>query len=222
MQHYVAFLNELNRDNSVDLDAIESYWVGRVRAFFSSRPFTIRLDAARSIRFVIGDVLAQAVKRQEDALGVNYAGAVLQHLTGAKLDCALGKGKIEHNSFSTADAPSGRTGDFSIGDVAIHVTTAPGEAVIERCERNIDQGYKPILVTTQRGVAVAEGLARNKKLADRIDIFEIEQFVALNLYELGDFEAEGRRMAVGDLIVRYNEIVAEVETDPSLKIAVRG
>ena len=221
MQRYVAFLNELNHGNGVDLDTIEAYWIGRVRAYFSSRPFTVRLDTSRSLRFVVGDILAQAVKRQEDALGVNYAGAVLQHLTGAKLDCALGKGKIEHNSFSTADAPSGRVGDFSVGDVSIHVTTAPGEAVIERCKGNIDQGYRPVLVTTQRGVAVAEGLARNRKLADRIDIFEIEQFVALNLYELGEFEAEGRRMAVDDLIDRYNHIVAEVETDPSLKIAVR-
>ena len=121
----------------------------------------------------------------------------------------------------TADAPSRRSGDFSVGDVTVHVTTAPGEAVIERCERNIDQGYRPVLVTTQRGVAVAEGLARNRKLADRIDIFEVEQFVALNLYELGDVEAEGRRMAVDDLIGRYNEIVDEVETDPSLRIEVR-
>lgn len=221
MQHYVAFLNELSRDTAVDLDAVESFWIGRVLAFFSSRPFTLRLDASRSLRFVVGDILAQAFKRQEDVLGVNYAGAVLQHMTGAKLECALGKGKIEHNSFSTADAPGGRPGDFSVGDVAIHVTTAPGEAVIERCERNIDQGLRPVLVTTQRGVVVAEGLARNKKLADRIDIFEIEQFVALNLYELSDFEAERRRMAVDDLIGCYNEIIAEVETDPSLRIEVR-
>jgi hypothetical protein len=34
-------------------------------------------------------------------------------------------------------------------------------------------------------VGVAEGLAANLGLADRIDIFECEQFVALNLYELG-------------------------------------
>ena len=65
--------------------------------------------------------------------GMYYAGAVAQNLVGAKLDCALGKGKFEHNSYSTADAPGDRAGDFLVCGVAIHVTTAPGEAVIERC-----------------------------------------------------------------------------------------
>ncbi len=68
---------------------------------------------------------------------------------------------------------------------------------------------------------LAEGLASNAELADRIDIFEIEQFVALNLYELGKFVADGRRSAVGEIIARYNEIVEEMETDPSLKIDLR-
>jgi len=55
-------------------------------------------------------------------------------------------------------AQSGRNGDFFIGDVAIHVTTAPGEAVIGRCRDNIDNGHRPIIVTTARGLTVAEGL----------------------------------------------------------------
>ena len=53
------------------------------------------------------------------------------------------------------------------------------------------------------------------------DNFESEQFVALNLYELGEFETEGRRVAVDDLVTRYNEIAEGVETDPSLKIEIR-
>jgi hypothetical protein len=35
-------------------------------------------------------------------------------------------------------------------------------------------------VTRQRGLTVAEALAENVNLADRIDIFEIEQFIVLN------------------------------------------
>jgi hypothetical protein len=54
-----------------------------------------------------------------------------------------------------------------------------------------------------------------------IDIFEIEQFVALNVYELGKFAADGRKTAVTDIVGRYNEIVEEFETDPSLKIELR-
>ena len=196
-------------------------WIECVHAFFAGKPFTIKLDTSRSLRHVVRNILEQAFDRQKDAPGMYYAGAVLQHLVGAKLDGALGKGKFEHNSFSTADAPGNRVGDFLVGDVTIHVTTSPGEAVIERCRENLNDGYKPILVTIRSRVAAAEGLADNKGVADRIDIFEIEQFVALNLYELGEFETEGRRVAVDDLVTRYNEIIEGVETDPSLKIEIR-
>ena len=221
MREYVAFLNDLHSKGMADLNAIEAGWIECVHAFFAGKPFTIKLDTSRSLRHVVRNILEQAFDRQKDAPGMYYAGAVLQHLVGAKLDGALGKGKFEHNSFSTADAPGNRVGDFLVGDVTIHVTTSPGEAVIERCRENLNDGYKPILVTIRSRVAAAEGLADNKGVADRIDIFEIEQFVALNLYELGEFETEGRRVAVDDLVTRYNEIVEGVETDPSLKIEIR-
>lgn len=221
MRAYVAFLNDLYAKGRADFDEIEKYWITRVHAFFAAKPFKIKLDASRGLRHVVRDILAQAVARQKDAPGMSYAGAVLQHLVGAKLDCALGLGKIKHHSFSAADAPGSRPGDFSLGDVAIHVTTAPSEAVIERCRANLDAGYKPILVTIRDRVVVAEGLADNKGLAERVDIFEIEQFVALNLYELAKFEASERRVAVDKLIRQYNKIVADVETDPSLGIEVR-
>ncbi len=221
MREYVAFLNALKRKGKVNLDAVEAFWIERVHEFFAGKPFKIKLDASRSLRMVVRDVIAQAVERQKTAPGMYYAGGVLQHLVGAKLDCALGKGQFEHNSFSTADAPGGRAGDFLIGDVALHVTTSPGEAVIERCRDNLNDGFRPMLVTLQHGLTVAEGLAENVGLGDRIDIFEVEQFVALNLYELGNFGSDGRRTAVNDLVDRYNEIVEEYETDPSLKIELR-
>ncbi|HHK3742013.1 TPA: DUF4928 family protein [Pseudomonas aeruginosa] len=219
MREYVAFLNGL--PGAVDLDAVEAFWIARVHEFFSAKPFKIRLDASRSLRTLVRDMVGQAEERQRNTPGMQYAGAVLQHLVGAKLDCALGAGNFEHNSFSTSDAQSGRAGDFFIGDVALHVTTAPGEAVIGRCRDNIDDGYRPIIVTTARGLTAAEVLAENAGLGERIDVFEVEQFVALNLYELGKFAAEGRRVAVGELVTRYNEIIEEVETDPSLKIEFR-
>ena len=221
MRKYVEFLNQLAERGGADVDAIEAFWMGKVRDFFASKPLRIKLDSSRSLRSVIGDILAQATERQAEGQGTQYAGAVLQHLVGAKLDCALNGITIEHNSFSTADAPLGRPGDFHVGDVAIHVTTAPGEAVIERCGTNLDAGLRPILITLPKQVAVAQGLAENRGIAHRIDIFDVEQFVALNLYELAGFAAAERRVAVGTLVKRYNEIVEKCETDPSLRIAIK-
>ncbi len=221
MREYVALLNALSEKGPVDLDAIEAYWIDKVKEFFAAKPFKIKLDVSRGLRTVMRDVIVQAEERQKTMPGMYYAGAVLQHLVGAKLDCALGQGHLQHNSFSTADAPKDRAGDFFIGDVAIHVTTSPGEAVIQRCYENINDGFRPIIVTLQKGLTVAEGLASNVGLADRIDIFEIEQFVALNLYEIARFASEGRRVAVAELVERYNQIIEEIETDPSLKIELR-
>lgn len=221
MREYVTFLNALVDERQLDLDAVEAYWIEKVQEFFSAKPFKIKLDASRSLRVVVRDVIGQAEERQRANPGMKYAGAVMQHLVGAKLECALGTGTVSHNSASTADAPSGRTGDFQIEDVAIHVTTSPSEALIAKCQDNLNDGLRPVIVTLQRTLPVAEGLAANLGLGDRIDIFEIEQFIALNLYELGKFAAQGRRVAVSDLVEKYNLVVDEHETDPSLKIEIR-
>lgn len=221
MRDYVTFLNNLMTKTTIDLDDVESFWVARVHDFFAGKPFKVRLDTSRSLRVLVRHVISQAEERQKTSPGMQYAGAVLQHLVGAKLDCALGVGLFEHNSFSTSDAQSGRAGDFFIGDVAIHVTTAPGEAVVARCRENLDDGHRAIIVTTQRGLTTAEVLSENAGVGERIDVFEIEQFIALNLYELGKFAADGRRIAVKDLVKRYNEIIDKHETDPSLRIEAK-
>lgn len=221
MQKYVAFLNALNEQGPVDLQAVEKFWIERVHEFFAGKPFKIRLDASRSLRSVVKGVIEQAEERQRTTSGTYYAGAVLQHLVGAKLECLFGPDTVGHNSFSTADAPSDRVGDFFLGDVALHVTTSPSEALMLRCEDNLNDGLRPMIVTTQRGVPVAQGFAENRGTADRIDVFEIEQFVALNIYELGKFATEGRRTAVTSLVARYNQIVEEIETDPSMKIELK-
>jgi len=221
MREYVALLNDLHGKGLADPDAIERFWIERVHEFFAGKPFKVKLDGSRSLRVLVRDVLSQAEERQKNTPGMQFTGAVLQHIVGAKLDCALGAGLFDHNSFSTSDAQSGRAGDFFIGDVALHATTSPGEGVVQRCKENLDDGFRPIIVTTARGLTAAEVLCENAGIGERVDVFEVEQFVALNLYELGRFAAEGRRVAVNDLVSRYNEIVEDVETDPSLMIEIR-
>jgi hypothetical protein len=221
MRAYVALLNELHEQGPLDLDAVERFWIARVHEFFAAKPFKIRLDASRSLKAVFADLFKQAEERQKTAPGVYYAGAVMQHLVGAKLDCLLGPGQLNHNSYSTADAPTRRAGDFLVGDVALHVTTAPGEALIQKCRDNLDEGLRPVIITGKKGMPVAEGLASNAELGDRIDVFEIGQYLAANLYELGTFNADGRRAALDNLVECYNQIVDDVETDPGLKIELR-
>jgi hypothetical protein len=220
MKDYAAFLNDLNAKGLINLEQVEDFWIKKVKIFFSAKPFRVKLDNSNSLRSLVRDLLYQAEVKQKDSQGVYYVGAILQHLVGAKLDCALGKGLFSHNSFSTSDAQTGRYGDFFIGDVAIHVTTTPTESLLLRCKENLESSLRPVIVTNKRGVNLAEALAENIGLNQRIDIFEIEQFIALNIYEFAKFAIKGTRIAVEDVVNRYNEIVAKHETDPSLLIEI--
>jgi hypothetical protein len=220
MQEYVAFLNELSEQGDVDLELVMRFWIERVLDYFAEGPFKIKLDPALGLRALVRDVVRQARERQKAGGGAAYAGAVLQHLVGAKLDCALGEGRVQHNRFSAADASTGRAGDFCVQDVVFHVTTSPGEALIAKCRENIETGYRPVIVTMEDKSSTAEDLAEAAGLEGRIDVFGIEQFIALNLYELGlrRSDGEGRRTAIQDFVHRYNEIVERIEGDRSLKI----
>jgi hypothetical protein len=219
MRKYVTFLNELHASDPIDFAQLEAWWIDRVREFFSGKPFVLRFDASKSLRAVIRDLLSQAEKRQALANGSTFVGTMLQHLIGAKLNLLLDL-PFQHHGANVADEVSGREGDFIVEDVAIHVTTSPSEALIRKCIRNLYNGLKPVIITTYRGAVLAEGLSEQADIADRLDIFEAEQFIAGNLYEIGKFAQIGRRATVDQLISEYNAIVQVCETDPSLRIDI--
>ena len=190
--------------------------IERIREFWNAQPFRLSFDTSKSLRAIFRDLLQQVEKRQRQTPGATYAGTVIQHLVGAKLDIVLGG--ITHHGASEADEGTGRDADFLLGDVAIHVTTAPGEALIRKCGRNLANSIKPLIVTTAEGLAVAQGLARQAGVADRIDVLDIEQFLTCNLYQHGRFESSGRRKMAKDLVASYNRLVSDYEGEPSLHI----
>lgn len=219
MERYVEFLNALHARGLFDPQKIERWWIGRVKEYFSEKGFVLSYDASKSMRSIVEDLLAQASKREASGGGTTYAGAMLQHLVGAKLALVLPKAQIEHKGYSVSDSASGRDGDFALDDVVIHVTTAPTEALLRKCRRNLDSGTRPILVTTAQGQAGAQSLASVAEIGNRVDIVEAAQFIAMNLYELSLFQSSQRKLTIERLVDRYNQIVGECETDPALRIA---
>lgn len=219
MISYVTFLNHMHANGTLDIELAEKFWIQRVEEFFAGKPFILRLDPQLGLRSVVRNLMDQAAQRQKTDAGTMFVGTVMQHLVGAKLDVVLQTGNsIKHHNANQNDQKDGRTGDFDIGDVSIHVTTAPSEALISKCIENLSVGRKPMIVTGRKGTVVAEGLAENANIADRVDIIEFEQFMATNIHELGKFTLEQRRIKVEEIVERYNQIIAEVETDPSLAI----
>lgn len=66
----------------------------------------------------------------------------------------------------------------------------------------------------------AESLAAIQGISGRVDILEVEQFIATNVYEISQFKTSERKITVERLIGEYNLIVESCETDPSLKVSV--
>jgi len=217
MQIYVSLLNGLHAKGPLNLDEIEKWWINQVRNYFASKPFVLRYDSAKSIKAIINDLIDQAEKRQKEATGFTYVGTMLQHLVGAKLNIIL-TSPPEHHGASVADEVSDREGDFVIDDIAIHVTSSPSEALIRKCKRNINNDMKPIIITTSK--LVAEGLAKQAEIKDRVETFDAVQFLAENMYEIGNFTKSGSHTTIKKLISEYNIIINNCETDPSLIIKV--
>ena len=218
VEKYVSLLNA-KMFTAVQLDQIESWWVDRVREYFAGKPLVMRFDPAKSIRSVVHDLIEVAEKRQAQNRGGQIVGAVLQHLVGAKLSLVLPEyTTAQMHGASVSDVVSDRDGDFAYGDAVIHVTSAPGEAVIRKCAHNIEEGCRPIVITLSKRVSVAEGLAEAAGIANRIEVWDVEQFLSMNLNERGLFNQAGRKDMAVRLIVAYNSIVDSCETDPSLKI----
>lgn len=143
----------------------------------------------------------------------------MQHLVGAKLELSLPELEITHNGASVADTVSARSGDFVIDNAIIHCTTAPSELLMRKCQATIQSGQHPIILTVGKMLGVAEGLAENLEIEGRVEILDALQFLAANLYEMSLFKASNRKITVVKLIEKYNEIIAEYESDASLRIS---
>ncbi len=149
MTAYVDFLNSRPEGDKLDLDEVEEFWISRVREFFATKPFVLRLDPTSGLHAVFRNLFAQAEARQREMQGTMVVGTMMQHLVGAKLAGVFGD-RLIHHSASTKDEGQSRPGDFDLGELAIHVSAAPGEALIRKCRTNIDGGQRPVIVTNRR------------------------------------------------------------------------
>lgn len=220
MQDYVAFLNGSAKLKGFDLKRVEAWWVQQISDFFESSPLKLKVDNGSSLKVSLIGIFDEAKRRQRESRGSTVLGAVMQHLVGAKLETLYPDKTIHHSGYSVADSPTGRVGDFQIGDCVIHVTTAPGTPLLQKCRDNLDRGLRPLIISTNAGAALAEALAEGEGFDGRLEVLDITQFLVANMLEWTGFEGSQRRQTFEDLVTRYNAIIDACETDPSLKIEV--
>jgi hypothetical protein len=218
MMKYIEFLNNWNKVETIDFKAVEIFWAGQVQEYFRNQPFTFSADPSQTIGASIDELFEQARKRQKQNQGTQYLGTMLQHLVAAKLSVILPKGKFEIHGASAADSPTERSGDFVINNTIIHCTTAPGEPLIQKCKTNIRGGCFPVIITVFDRVKNAYDLAMDAEILGRVEVWDIQQFLSTNINEHGLFDEQQRTTKLADIIERYNQIIDEKETDPSLKI----
>lgn len=222
MRAYVDWLNAQNAEAPLDLDAVERFWISRVQAFFAAKPFVLRLDPTLSLQATFEDLFAQAEARQRGMSGTMVVGTVMQHLVGAKLELTFGAEHVQHHSASTNDAGADRPGDFAVGDLAVHVSTSPGEALMRKCQSNLQSGQRPVIITGRRGLPLALGLAENFQIANRLDVLDVGQWLAAEVINRAGHSRGGRSSALSQLLDAYNAIVQTFETDPSLRVELAG
>ena len=218
MIKYIEFLNEWHENGNIDFDALEEHWAEQIRDYFRNQPFTLTGDPSRTIGAILNELFEQARKRQKQNPGMQYLGAVLQHLVGAKLSLILPPEKLDMHGAYVADAPTDRSGDFVISNTIIHCTTAPGEPLIQKCKANIRAGCLPVIITILDRVKTALDLAADADLSGRIEVWDIQQFISTNISEHSLFDGAIRNTQLAEIIEKYNAIIEKVETDPSLRI----
>lgn len=218
MIKYVDFLNRWNAEEPVDFTVVENFWAEQVREYFRNQPFILTADTSKTIGANLDELFGQAKKRQKQNPGTQYLGTMLQHLVAAKLCLIMPEGSFEIHGASVADSPTDRNGDFVINNTVIHCTTMPGEPLIEKCKANRRAGCHPVIITIFERVHTALNLAEDAGLAGCVEVWDIQQFLSANVYEHSFFDETKRNSTLSDIITRYNKIVQDTETDPSLRI----
>ena len=218
MIKYVDFLNTWNAEEPVDLTAIEEFWAEQVREYFRNQPFVLTADTSKTIASNFDELFEQAKKRQKQNPGTQYLGTLLQHLVAAKLCLIMPAGSFEIHGASVADAPTARSGDFVINKTIIHCTTSVGDLLITKCKTNLNNGYRPVIITIFERVQTALNQIEDAGLAGRVEVWDVQQFLSSNVHEHSLFDEGQRNAKLGAIIENYNQIVLEKETDPSLRI----
>lgn len=218
MIKYVDFLNAWSADEPVDFGIIEDFWAEQVREYFRNRPLVLTSDPSKTVGANFEELFDQARKRQAQNPGTQYLGTVLQQLVAAKLSIILPAGTIEVHGASVADVSTDRGGDFVINGTIIHCTTAPSATLIDKCRVNLRSGCRPVIITIFDRTRTAFDLAADAGLEERIEVWDIQQFLSANIYEHSLFDQAKHNSTLAEIINQYNDIVLETETDPSLRI----
>lgn len=208
---------ELVEDDKLSvINLLQGKMAERIRAgFYDRQRLPVEIDPSKQFRHTIDTLLAAAQVK-----GGNAAGAVAQHLVGAALEIRHPNLQIENQSYTTADQQTGRVGDFMIKDSVFHETISPTEALLAKCQTNIEQGFHPMILTLEEKKGAAWTLAENIGIKDRIAVRGIEEFVTGHILDMATYSEAAARRVLRQIFDTYNTRVEAAEPDPSLLVEI--
>ncbi len=215
---FVGRLNALKPEDEIEgadledaIDEMQRRLCAKATEDLNEEHMRIDIDVDKPVSQIIDDIITAAGTK---------AGAVAQHLVGAKLAIKFPDLSIENYSYTTADQQLSRAGDFRVNDTIFHVTVAPTLALFQKCAENLRNGFRVTALTTAKRIALADSLADQLGIANRVAVKSLEGFIGQNIEELARFAKPEVGRELRDLLEKYNERVESVETNHSFMIDV--
>lgn len=209
----VTDLTQLSAEEQITaIDAMQSFLVERARDIFNADWISFDYSSGASSREIVGKILSAAGDRGK-------IGEVAEYLVGAKLALRFPAYNIRNSAASAADIQTEEQGDFQINDSVFHVTVAPNRGHYDKCKSNLANGLRVFLVVPDRVLA---GTRQNvdMEIGNGVSVLSLESFVSQNIEELAEFSGGRVAQNLKALLEKYNERVAAVETDLSLRITI--
>lgn len=195
------------------LESMQQFLVEKVLEYHSRQKLKLVFDSNKTLWESVRELLFIAKKKGKD-------GPVAQYLVGAKLQRRFPSIQVENDSYSTADDPRGRQGDFLIEDTVFHITVNPMPDVFKKCARNIEEGLRVYLIVPDCKISGARQIADSYGISEKITVTSIEAFVSQNIDEISSFSGKKLPGEFGVLLETYNHRVDAIETDKSLMIEI--
>jgi hypothetical protein len=183
-------------------------------------PLFLRLSDSKAVTQIVRDLVTMASRRQASGGNHTLVGPMMLHLVGAVLHLTLPDAQIKHKPYPLEYPPDERKGDFVIDDTLVYVTVAPTHSLLQEYHRNLSARFRAMIVTTGDCASLAHAVAREANVADRVDVLDIGQYIAMSVLKWSSFARDERPANLRKLVDAYNAIIEACETDPDLKIAI--
>ena len=89
---------------------------------------------------------------------------------------------------------------------------------MDRCRENLSEEVRPVIIVPASRVLAAKQLAEVAAIDHSVGIVEAESYIGTNIEELALYSSDQIREGLARLIRRYNERIADVESDLSLRV----